>query len=275
MSTRPRRADFAVRYFFLILLSVLTIGPLVAVALAAFNPPGSPVSGVSLPQAFTLESFGYAWQAGGFASAFSTGGLVTVLVVVIVTAGSISAGYAFGTMKFRGSRVLYYVFLTGIVTPYVVLVVPMYLEFQTVGLLGTVWGLVLPEAGLYLAFGVFWMNAFFASVPRPLIEAARIDGASSFRILVQILLPIAMPAVTTLIMLTFLTSWNEYLVPLVMGGGGSIQTVSLGLASFQGQHVTDIPALAAASFIVAGPAIVIYVLTQRSFFKGLLQGAVK
>jgi raffinose/stachyose/melibiose transport system permease protein len=81
--------------------------------------------------------------------------------------------------------------------------------------------------------------------------------------------------IATLMMLTFLSSWNEYLVPLILDGDGRIQTVSLGLASFQGQHLTDVPSLAAASVIVAVPAVVIYLITQRSFFRGLLQGAIK
>jgi raffinose/stachyose/melibiose transport system permease protein len=263
------------RYGFLAFLSLVTIAPLLVVAVTAFNPPTTPVAGFQWPKQFTLESFANAWVAGDFGAAFGSGGLVTVAVVLIVTAGSISAGYAFGTMRFPGSRLLYYVFLIGIVTPYVVLVVPIYLEFQSLGLLGTHWGLILPEAGMYLGFGVFWMQAFFASIPRSLIEAARLDGASSFRILIEILLPLARPAITTLMMLTFLSSWNEYLVPLVMAGYGNIQTVSLGLASFQGQHLTDIPSLAAASILVAAPAVLVYVITQRTFFRGLLQGAVK
>jgi raffinose/stachyose/melibiose transport system permease protein len=272
---KTSRSHSIVRYGFLAIVSALTIAPLIVVGITAFNKPGTPIAGVALPKQFTLAAFGNAWNTGDFASAFTSGGLVTVAVVLIVTAGSISAGYAFGVLRFRGSRPLFYVFLTGIVVPYVVLVVPIYLEFQSLGLLGSYWGLILPESGLYLAFGVFWMEAFFASVPKSLVEAARIDGASSFRILTQILIPIGKPAITTLVLLTFLSSWNEYLVPLVMGGGGGIQTVSLGLASFQGQHLTDVPSLAAASIIVAGPAVLIYVFTQRSFFHGLLQGAVK
>jgi ABC-type glycerol-3-phosphate transport system permease component len=94
-------------------------------------------------------------------------------------------------------------------------------------------------------------------------------------VLVQILLPIARPVIATLMMLTVLSSWNEYLVPLILDGDGRIQTVSLGLASFQGQHLTDVPSLSAAAIIVALPAVMIYLITQRSFFRGLLQGAIK
>ncbi|WP_344050683.1 carbohydrate ABC transporter permease [Microbacterium lacus] len=253
----------------------MTVAPLVVVAITSFNAPNTPVAGFQWPDPFTLESFGSAWVNGGFGSAFLDNTLITAGVVFIVTVCSISAGYAFGTMRFPGSRWFYYLFLIGIVTPYVVLVVPLYLQFQALGILGTYWAIIIPEAAMYLGFGVFWMQAFFASIPRSLIEAARLDGASSFRILVTILIPLARPAITTLMMLTFLSSWNEYLVPLVMAAYGDITTVSLGLASFQGQYLTDIPSLAAASVVVALPAVLIYVITQRTFFRGLLQGAVK
>jgi raffinose/stachyose/melibiose transport system permease protein len=259
----------------LTILSLLTVAPLVVVVVTAFHPPGAPVSGLSLPDRWNLSTFGAAWQSGGFGGATVSSAIIAAAVVVLVSAGSISAGYAFGTMRFPGHRALFYLFLAGIVVPYVVLVVPIYLQFQSTGLLDSYWGLILAECGLYMSFGIFWMQAFFASVPRSLIESARLDGASSFRVLVQILLPIGRPAIATLMMLTFLSSWNEYLVPLILDGSGRIQTVSLGLASFQGQHLTDIPSLSAASVIVAVPAIAIYLITQRSFFRGLLQGAVK
>jgi raffinose/stachyose/melibiose transport system permease protein len=273
--SRPPVVETAVRYGLLGILSVLTIAPLVIVVLTAFHPAGAPVSGVSIPHQLHWSTFSKAWSSGAFAQAFRSSGIISVAVVVLVTAGSISAGYAFGTMNFPGHKALFYLFLAGIVVPYVVLVVPIYLEFQSGGLLDSYWGLIFAETGLYLSFGVFWMQAFFASVPRSLLEAARLDGASSLRLLVQILLPIGRPVIATLMMLTFLSSWNEYLVPLILDGDGRIQTVSLGLASFQGQHLTDLPSLSAASIIVAIPAVAIYLITQRSFFRGLLQGAVK
>jgi raffinose/stachyose/melibiose transport system permease protein len=271
----PRPTETMVRYALLTVVSVLTIAPLVVVILAAFHSPGATVSGASVPHHWHWSTFRSAWNSGDFARAFRSSGVISVAVVVLVTVGSISAGYAFGTMKFPGHRVLFYLFLAGIVVPYVVLVVPIYLEFQSTGLLDSYWGLIFAETGLYLSFGVFWMHAFFSSVPRSLIESARLDGASSLRVLIQILLPIGRPVIATLMMLTFLSSWNEYLVPLILDGDGRIQTVSLGLASFQGQHLTDVPSLAAASVIVAVPAVVIYLITQRSFFRGLLQGAIK
>lgn len=273
--TAQRPVEAGVRYALLGVMSLVTLAPLVVVVLTAFQPANAPVSGVSWPHHWNFDTFSSAWSSGGFAQAFRSTGLISVAVVAFVTTASISAGYAFGTMTFPGHRVLLYVFLAGMVVPYVVLVVPIYLEFQDTNLLGSYWGLIFAETGLYTSFGVFWMHAFFSTIPRSLIESARLDGASSLRVLVQILLPIARPAIATLMMLTFLSSWNEYLVPLILDGDGRIQTVSLGLASFQGQHLTDVPSLSAAAIIVAFPVVVIYLFTQRSFFRGLLQGAVK
>lgn len=263
------------RYGLLVVGSLITLLPLVVVGVTAFFPPGTPVDGFSLPDELHWGTFATAWRDGGFSEAFRTTLVVGALVVAIVVVCAVLAGYALAVLPFRGQRVLLYVFMAGIVTPYVALVIPMYFQFRSLGLLGGYRSLVLAEAGLYLGFGVFWMTSFFRSIPTTLLEAARLDGASSLRILWSIYLPVSRPAVITLMMLTFLSSWNEYLVPLILGGASSTPTVALGLASFQGQHLTDIPSLAAASLIVAVPAVVLYVATQRTFFRGLLDGAVK
>lgn len=263
------------RYGLLVLGSFITVAPLVLVVLAAFFKPGAPIDGISIPETWHWGTFAYAWSNGDFAESFRVTFIVAGVVVALVTTFSTLAAYALALMNFRGSKVLLHVFMAGIVTPYVALVIPIYFQFQALGLLGTYWGLILPEAGLYLGFGVFWMHSYFRSIPPSLVEAARLDGANSFRILWSIYLPVSKPAIVTLMMLTFLSSWNEYLVPLIIGGAGNTPTVSLGLASFQGQHLTDVPSLAAASLIVAAPAVVLYIITQRTFFRGLLDGAVK
>jgi raffinose/stachyose/melibiose transport system permease protein len=263
------------RYGLMVLGSVITLAPLVVVGFTAFLPPGTPTNGFAVPHELHWSTFSSAWESGGFAAAFRTTSIVAALVVLLVTVCSVLAGYGLSVLRFRGHRVLLYVFMSGIVTPYVALVIPMYFQFRSLGLLGGYPALVLAEAGLYLGFGVFWMTAFFRSIPRSLVEAALLDGAGPARILWSIFLPVSRPAVVTLMMLTFLSSWNEYLVPLILGSAQHTPTVSLGLASFQGQHITDIPSLAAASLIVAAPAVLLYVLTQRTFFRGLLDGAVK
>jgi raffinose/stachyose/melibiose transport system permease protein len=275
MSTAERLVRNGSSYGLLLLGSFITLAPLVVVGLTAFFPPGTPVDGFSVPDELHWGTFSSAWESGGFSAAFRTTLIVGAAVVAVVTVCAVLAGYALAVLPFPGHRLMLYVFMAGIVTPYVALVIPMYFQFQELGILGGYRSLVLAESGLYLGFGVFWMTSFFRSIPATLLEAARLDGAGSLRILWSIYLPVSRPAVITLMMLTFLSSWNEYLVPLILGSASGTPTVALGLASFQGQHLTDIPSLAAASLIVAVPAVVLYVATQRTFFRGLLEGAVK
>ena len=171
---------------------------------------------------------------------------------------------------------LFYAFIAGLVMPAEAIVVPLYFEFRRVQLTDSYWSMILPEAGLYLAFGSFWMRSFFRSVPRSLVDAARIDGASSWTFLWRILLPLARPSIVTMLLLFFLWSWNEFLLPLVMTSSDpSLQTLPVGLSFFQGERTTDFSGLAAGSLVVIGPVILLYVLLHREFARGMLSGSVK
>jgi raffinose/stachyose/melibiose transport system permease protein len=255
--------------------AAVTLLPLLPVLLVAFNPPNTPISGASVPERWSLGAFGNAWEYGRFGQALLSSAIVSFWVVLIVVVLATLAGYAFAMLPFPGSNAIFYVILAGMAMPFTVMIIPLYFGFQSLQLANSHVGMILPEAGIYLAFGVFWMRAFFLSVPPGLVESARIDGAGSLRVLLQILVPLARPALLTLTMLTFLASWNEYLIPLVMATRQSLQTAPGRLAVFQGQYTSDIPSLAAAAIIVAGPPILLYVITQRTFFRGLFEGAVK
>ena len=179
-------------------------------------------------------------------------------------------------MSFRGDRWVFSLLLLGIIFPYEATVIPLYYDFQSVGLLNTYWALILPQIGQSVSFGTFWMRAFFRSSPRSLIEAARIDGASSFGVLRRVLLPQARPAITTLCALVFVYTWNEFLLALVLIQDPSRQTAPLGLSFFAGTaRAGDPTAVAAASVLVALPIIIVYIFLQRHFIRGMLAGAVK
>ena len=119
------------------------------------------------------------------------------------------------------------------------------------------------------------MRAYFKSSNVSIIEAARLDGAGTHRILWRILVPMGRPAITTLILLSFMWTWNEFLIPLVMSPGGSVRTAPLALAFFQGQYVQGTTLLAAAAVLVALPVVVVYLFLQRYFIKGMIEGAVR
>jgi raffinose/stachyose/melibiose transport system permease protein len=203
-------------------------------------------------------------------------------VTVVSAILSIGTGYAFGTMRFFGDRIVFPIMLLGIIFPYEATVIPLYYDFQNVpflhwNLLNTYWALILPQIGQSVAFGTFWMRAFFRSVPRSLIEAARIDGATSFGVLWRVLLPQSMPAVLTLCVLVFTYTWNEFLLALVLvSGSQSHQTAPLGLSFFAGAaRAGDPTKVAAAAVLVALPIVVVYLFLQRHFVRGMLGGAIK
>jgi raffinose/stachyose/melibiose transport system permease protein len=178
-------------------------------------------------------------------------------------------------MKFRGSSVLFYVFLIGLVMPFESTVVPLYYNLRSLGLVNTHLGVILPQIALYTAFGVFWMRSFFRSTPMALIEAARIDGASSVRVLWSVLLPLARPAILTLATLYFIWSWNEFLLSLVVLTSPEMQTAPAGLGLFVGERLSDIPGLSAGAIIISIPTVILYVILNRKIISGILQGAVK
>ena len=201
--------------------------------------------------------------------------LVSVSGVAVSGGLSNLSGCAFGTMRFRGSAPLVYLFLLGIRVPSEAIVVPLYFDLRTLGLTDTFWAVALPQVAQSVAFGTFWMRAYFRSSSRSLIEAARLDGASNRRILWQVLVPLARPAVVTLTVLVFMWTWNEFLIPLVMVTDEGLRTAPLGLAFFQGQYTQGFTLLAAGAVIVATPVVALYLVLQRHFIAGMLEGAVR
>jgi raffinose/stachyose/melibiose transport system permease protein len=268
------RRDQALTYTILGLFSLLALAPLVGLGLTALQSPDS-VRSFGALDGIHFGNFSRAWDQGNFGSYLKSSAIVALSVVAISSVLSILAGYAFGTMRFRGSQALFYLFLLGLTIPTEAIIVPLYYDFRDLALTDTYWALILPQAGVSIAFGTFWMRAFFRSVPRSLGEAARLDGATSWAALWRVVLPLGRPAVLTMMVLVFMWTWNEFLLALVMVSDESLRTAPLGLAFFQGRNTSDFSLLAAGSVIVALPVVVLYVFLQRHFIRGMLTGAVK
>jgi raffinose/stachyose/melibiose transport system permease protein len=276
------RFERAATYGFLLLFSVVAIYPVLSIFFLALHKKTDLVTGFALPTSLDLSSFKAAWTEGKFATGFKASFIVAATVTVVSAVLSIGTGYAFGTMRFVGDRVVFPVILLGIIFPYEATVIPLYYDFQNVpllhwNLLNTYWALILPQIGQSVSFGTFWMRAFFRSTPRSLIEAARIDGATSFGVLWRVLIPQALPAVMTMSVLVFTYTWNEFLLALVLvSGSESHQTAPLGLSFFAGAaRASDPTKVAAAAVLVAAPILVVYLFLQRHFVRGMLSGAIK
>jgi raffinose/stachyose/melibiose transport system permease protein len=269
------RTQVVMNYLILIVFAAIAIYPLVGVLLASLYPPGTNPSGFSLPPSWHLGNYARAWTDGHFGMYFRSSVIVAVVVVVVTTLLSILGGYALGTMRFRGSKLLFYAFLLGMIIPFEAIVVPLYYDLRALRMIDTYWALILPEISGSVAFGVFWMRAFFLSAPRSLIEAARIDGARSWDVLWRVLVPYGRPAILTLVVLTFSGSWNEFFLALVMTTDPKYITAPQGLSLFTGRYTTNFPLLAAGAIIVVLPVVIVYVFTQREFIRGMLSGALK
>jgi raffinose/stachyose/melibiose transport system permease protein len=262
-------------YALLIAVSAIAVYPLVGVLLASLYPagPASAPSGFALPPTFAWHNYVKAWEVGGFAASFTTSAIVAIVMVPGSIVLSIVAGFAFATMRFRGSRALFYLFILGLIIPTEATIVPLFYDVRALGLLDTYWALILLETSGELAFGVFWMRAAFLSAPASLLEAARIDGARSWQILWKVMVPFARPAILTLAVLAFADSWNEFFLALVFTTDRV--TAPFGLASFSGRYTTNIPLVSAGAVIVAVPILIVFVIFQREFMRGMLTGAVK
>lgn len=273
--TGVSRRQVVANYAILIAFSAIAIYPIVGVILASLYPRGTNPSGFSLPPSWNFGNLATAWTEGQFGMYVRSSVIVATVVVIVSTVLSILGGYALGTMRFRGATTVFYLFLLGMIIPFEAIVVPLYYDLRALRMIDTYWALILPEISGSVAFGVFWMRAFFLSAPRSLIEAARIDGASSWHILWRVLVPLGRPAILTLVVLTFAGSWNEFFLPLVMTTDPKYITVPQGLSLFSGRYTTDTPLLAAGAVIVMLPVLVVYVFTQREFIRGMLSGALK
>ncbi|MBC6459790.1 carbohydrate ABC transporter permease [Actinomadura sp. HBU206391] len=259
------RTERIFNYTVLSVFSVFALFPLVAVAAQALHLPD-----------LDLSTFGEAWRQGHFGTYMRNSLAVAVGVVLVATVLSIMSGYALGTMDFPGANALFYLFLAGLMIPSETVVVPLYFDLRSLHLDNTLPGLMLPQIAQSVAFGTFWMRAYFRSVPRSLIEAARMDGASSWSTLWRILVPVGRPAILTMVVLTAMWTWNEFLLALVIiNSDEGLRTAPLGLSFFQGQHQTDYPLLMAGALIVAAPVVIVYVFLQRHFIAGMLSGAIK
>jgi raffinose/stachyose/melibiose transport system permease protein len=270
------RREQVLSYVVLGVFAIVAIYPILSIVVLAFHKRSDLVTGFDIPDHLSFSTFQTAWTQGQFGRGLLNSAIVAGTVALVTAVLSTLAGYGFGAMRFRGSDALFYLLLIGLIFPYEATVIPLYYVFKDVGLTDSLWALILPQIGLSVPFGTFWMRAFFRSTPASLVEASRLDGGTSFATLWRVLLPQAKPAITTMIVLVFMWTWNEFLLALVMIQSDDLRTAPLGLALFSGANKTTDPTLvAAAAVLVALPVMIVYVFLQRSFIRGMFAGAVK
>jgi multiple sugar transport system permease protein len=198
--------------------------------------------------------------------------VASVAVVSNLLLGSLG-GYAFARMRFAGSRLLLGLMLATMVVPFQLTMIPTFLLMKWFGLIDSLGALILPS--LVTPFAVFLFRQFFLALPREMEEAAWIDGCSRLRVLFSIVMPLARPALATVAVLTFLSTWNDLSWPLIAINHDTRYTLQLGLTTFQGQHHTQWSAVMAGNVITVLPVLVAFLLAQRTFIQSLTSSGLK
>lgn len=259
----------------LVLFMLFTAMPLVSMVSTALQPQGTIPTGISWPTDPQWHNFVDAFHAANLSALLRSSLLIVIGVVPASLAIATMAGYGFGVLRVPGGRAAFILLLLGLTIPFESLIIPLYYQIDDFGLLNSRWAIVLPLIGIFMPFSVFWMRTHFASVPADLTEAARVDGANSWRALVGIHLPLAMPALSSLAVLLFLWTWNQFLLAIVLVDDPNKRTMAGALGAFQGRYGTDIVLLCAGSLLIMAPTLLVFVIFQRQFVKALLQGSVK
>lgn len=201
----------------------------------------------------------------------------SAVVTAAVTAGRVFlcalAGYSFAKFTYRGRDILFMLVLSTMMIPFYVVVIPLYIVVYQLGWLNNLIALIVP--GLVTAFGVFLMRQFMLGVPGELIDAARIDGASEPRTFLTIVLPLTKPALVTLAIFTFMSTWDDYVWPLLVITKPDLLTVPLGLAAFTQEYITYYNELMAAALIGMAPTFIIFLIFQREFVEGVSLSGIK
>ncbi|MEL7590790.1 MAG: carbohydrate ABC transporter permease [Anaerolineaceae bacterium] len=266
----------APNYLLLSVFLLIILIPIISLVFSAFKTDVEVIKGpLTLPSQLRLDAFKDAWTTGRFNYFFRNSVVVTISVVVASVFLSTLTGYAFALLPVPGRKFLYPLLLLGYMVPFEAVIIPLYHMMNRMDLIDTYWALILPQVGLSVSFGTLWMTSFFRATPRELVDAAAIDGCNRWQLLWRVLWPLARPAVLTLVVLVFMWTWNEFLLALVLVQKETMRTLPVGLAFFQGRYSANTPLMAAGSLIVAGPVLLVYILFQRYFIRGMLGGAVK
>jgi multiple sugar transport system permease protein len=279
-----RRLGRATRIAVGVVVAALFVIPLLWMVTGAFkdtagvtaNPPQL------IPHSWHPENFVEATTSIDFLTYLRNSAIVTVVTVVGTLAACVPAAYAFSVLRWRARTPVFGVVLFSMMLPFPAIMVPWYLIFKKLGMIGTLAPMLLPPfAGQFVtpafssALAIFLLRQFLQQIPYELVEAAKMDGAGNLRVLVQILLPLAKPVLVTVTIMTALSSWTAFVGPLIFLNDESLDTLSLGLQQFQSQHFTAYNLLLAASTLFIIPVVAVFLAGQKYFTAGATQGAVK
>ncbi|HOS79212.1 MAG: carbohydrate ABC transporter permease [Chloroflexi bacterium] len=264
-------------FFLLILITLIWLLPFLTALLTSVRTNDDILTQgfIAIPKEWTLQNFVTAWNRGGLHKYLPNSFIITIPALFATLLLSSLSAYALARFKFPGNRLLFFLYVGGTMLPFQVLLLPVFRLTDALGLYDTHLGLILFHTAFQLGFCTFLLRNYMRTVPGEILEAARIDGCGEFRIWAQIMMPLTLPALAALATLEFTWIFNDYLWAIVLLRTDALKPVTAGLATLQGQYVTDWTVIVAGALIATVPTVLLFIFLQRYFIEGLTLGATK
>lgn len=276
MFRRKREASRIPNYLILLLLALFALVPVLLLALNSLRTTQEiGANPFALPESWLFSNYAEAWDQGDFSTTMVntvilTGG--TIIGVVII--GGLAA-FSLARFRFPGANALSFYLLVGTSVPALVFMVPLYFMWAQIGLVNSLFGLIIIYVALNSPFATYLLRSFMISIPADYEEAARIDGASDFQVFTQIIVPLAWPGFLTMVLVVGLAVWNEFLFAVTFLQRDELKPIATSVQSFQTRYSRDWGLTSAASMIMVVPIVILFLLLQRQFIEGLTRGGLK
>jgi multiple sugar transport system permease protein len=255
--------------------AVLTLAPLAWMIAASFMPSGQATTYPPslVPHPVTLGNYRLLFTRLNLARNVMNSAIVAISATTLSILINSMAGYAFAKFRFRAREPLFRLMLAGLIIPPQVGMLPLFVLMRQLHLVNSYWGVIIPS--MASIFGIFLIRQYAASIPDELLDAARIDGASEFTIYRRIVLPLLTPILVTFAVFMFMSTWNDFLWPLIILSDDAKYTLPVALANLAGEHVQDTELMMAGSVITLLPVLLAFIVLQRYYIQGITTGSVK
>lgn len=262
-------------YLFLIVIGLVFVLPIIWIFISSLKSSSELFSWPPslVPQKITFDNYINVFNKGNFAIYFKNSTIVTTIATILTLLFNSMAGYALAKFKFKGNNLIFFLFIATLMIPLEVIMVPIFIVLRTMGLYNTLWGIIIPPAAT--PTGVFLIRQYMTTIPDEVIESARIDGASEWRIFSMIILPLAKPVLTALTIFSVMWRWNDFLWPFVVLSSEKRYTIQVAIANFVGQFSVDWNSLLAMNIVAMIPVLLVFIFFQRYFVKGIAMSGMK
>jgi len=273
---RRNAVQLAPRYLICILVAAFVLVPILTTLIGGFKTSAEILSSpFSLPTSWHWDNYSNVLSQGAFWLAAENSLITTLATVVLLMLIACPTAFVFARMPFRGRELIFNIMLIGLLFPFAMAILPLYITLRTLHLIDTLSAVILPQVAFGLPLTILILRNFFHDVPQELEDATYIDGGSQIDFFWRVLLPLARPALATVGMLAMVSSWNNFLLPLLVLNSPQLWTLPLGIMQFQSQFSTNWALVMAFLSISMIPAIIFYLFAERYLISGLTAGAVK